>query len=77
MAQEIERSGLPTVVFTALDTIAQSVGCYRIVRGTGVLHVTGDPGLAPPDEQAWRKRLVERGLQALRTEVERPEVFVP
>ncbi len=75
MAQEIERAGIPTAVFTALDTIAQSVGCYRIVRGAGVLHVTGNPALTPPQERAWRRRLIERALQALQTPVERPEVF--
>jgi glycine reductase len=76
MAQEIERSGIPTALFTALDTIAQSVGCYRIVRGTGVLHVTGDPHLAETEERAWRRRLLDRALQAIETRVERPEVFL-
>ncbi len=76
MAQEIERAGIPTAVITALDTIAQSVGCYRIVRGSGVLHVTGNPALPPDEERAWRRRLVERALAALTTDVERPHVFV-
>ncbi len=75
MAQEIERAGIPTAVFTALDTIAQSVGCYRIVRGAGVLHVTGNPALTATEERAWRRRLIERALQALQAPVERPEVF--
>ncbi len=75
MAQEIERAGIPTAVFTALDTIAQSVGCYRIVRGAGVLHVMGNPALNPTEERAWRRQLIERALQALQTPVERPQVF--
>ena len=75
MAQEIERAGIPTAVFTALDTIAQSIGCYRIVRGAGVLHVVGNPNLTESEERAWRRRLVERALEAIQTKVERPEVF--
>ena len=75
MAQEIERAGIPTVIMTALDTISQSVGCYRIVPGTGVLHVAGDPSLTPAEEYAWRRRITERALWALQQDVTRSEVF--
>jgi glycine reductase len=77
MAQEIERAGIPTALFTALDTIAQSVGVYRIVRGAGVLHVTGNPQLTEAEERAWRRKLLDQALQAIQTKVERPAVFVP
>ena len=75
MAQEIERAGIPTAVFTALDSIALNVGCYRIIPGRGVLHVAGDPTLAPEQERLWRRRLVESALEALTTEVEQARVF--
>jgi len=75
MTQEIERAGIPTVIMTALDTISQSVGCYRIVPGTGVLHVAGNPSLTPAEEHAWRRRLAERALWALQQEVNSSQVF--
>lgn len=75
MAQEIERAGIPTVIMTALDTISQSVGCFRIVPGTGVLHVAGDPTLTRKEELAWRRRMVERALWALQQDVSTSEVF--
>jgi glycine reductase len=77
MTQEIERLGIPAVIVTALDTVAESMGCSRIVRGAGVMHVTGDPSLTPREERRWRRRVVERALEALSTPVERPTVFLP
>jgi hypothetical protein len=41
------------------------------------MHVTGDPSLTPPEERRWRRRVVERALDALQTAVERPTVFLP
>jgi len=75
MTQEIERVGIPTVIITALDAISQSMGCYRIVPGTGVLHVTGDPTLSPEEEYAWRRRLTERAMEALEQQVDQTQVF--
>ena len=75
MTQEIERAGIPTVIVTALDAISQSVGCYRIVPGTGVLHVAGDPTLSPAEEYDWRRRVVERALYALGRDVDKTELF--
>jgi len=58
------------VFVTALPTIAQMVGTNRILRGVAITHPTGDPTLAPDDEQALRERIVERALEMLGTEVE-------
>jgi glycine reductase len=60
---------------TALDNISQSIGNFRIIPGTGVLHVAGDPRLTPEEEHAWRRRLVERALRALQTDVNTSRVF--
>jgi glycine reductase len=75
MTQEIERAGIPTVIITALDTVAESMRCARIVRGAGVMHVTGDPSVSAREERNQRRRLVERALEALQTPVEGPTVF--
>jgi glycine reductase len=58
-------------------TIAEQVGAPRIVPGRGIPYPAGDPNLPPPAEQAWRRRLVERALDAVATAVDRPTVFPP
>ncbi|CAN5829564.1 hypothetical protein BH23ACT1_BH23ACT1_14650 [soil metagenome] len=56
-------------------SIAKRVGAPRIVPTRGIPFPTGDPSLAPAQEQAWRRRLVERALEALTTAVPGPTVF--
>jgi glycine/betaine/sarcosine/D-proline reductase family selenoprotein B len=58
------------VFVTALPTIAQMVGANRILRGVSIAHPTGDPSLAVGDEAGLRRRIVERALEMLRTEVD-------
>lgn len=67
--------GIPTVFVTALPTIAQMVGANRILRGVSITHPTGDPSLAIGDEHAFRRRIVERALEMLATEVEPTTVW--
>jgi betaine reductase len=76
MTQEIERAGLPAVIITSLDTVAQGMTCSRIVRGAGVMHVTGDPSLTQAEELNWRRQLVARALEALETPVDGPTIFL-
>ena len=75
MTQEIERAGIPTVIITSLDTVAESMACSRIIRGAGVMHVTGDPELSEEEERNWRRRLVDGALRALETSVDGPTIF--
>lgn len=56
-------------------TIAEQVGAPRIVPGRGIPYPSGDPNLPLPAEQAWRRRLVQRALEAVATAVERPMIF--
>ncbi len=51
------------------------VGAPRIVPTRGIPYPAGDPSLSPPEERAWRRRLVEKGLEAVRTPVSGPTVF--
>jgi betaine reductase len=71
----LERSGIPTAVITNLVTIAEQVGAPRIVPGRGIPYPSGDPSLSPQAEQAWRRRLVQRALDAVATAVEHPTIF--
>ena len=62
--------GIPTVMITALPTIAQMVGANRILRGTAITHPTGDPALEPAAEGALREAIVARAVDMLETEVD-------
>ncbi len=63
------------VQISALDALAKSIGSNRIVRGKAITSVVGDPALNPEDERRFRKRLVQKALEALRTPVEEPTVL--
>jgi betaine reductase len=51
------------------------VGAPRIVPTRGIPYPAGDPSLAPVQEKAWRRRLVEKALEAVSTPVKQPTVF--
>jgi glycine/betaine/sarcosine/D-proline reductase family selenoprotein B len=63
LAKEIERAGIPTVYVTSLPTVATMIGANRIIRGPAITHPFG----LEADE---RRRIVERALELLETEVE-------
>jgi glycine reductase len=63
------------VLLCNLISIAERVGAPRIVPTRGIPYPTGDPSLSPAAEQAWRRRLLERALEALQTAVRHPTVF--
>jgi len=68
LAKEIERAGVPTVFVTSLPTIATMVGANRIVRGPAITHPFGL-------DETERRRVVERALEMLETEVEPTTVW--
>ena len=51
------------------------MGAPRIVPTRGIPFPTGDPSLAPAAERAWRRKLLERALEAVATAVTSPTVF--
>jgi glycine reductase complex component B subunit gamma len=63
------------VFVTALPTIAQMVGANRIIHGISIAHPTGDPSLSAGDEAALRRRIVQRALKMLATEVDAGTVW--
>ena len=75
IARELEAAGLPTVQVSTMTPVAVMVGANRIVQAAGIIHPLGNADLAPEDEKALRRRIVEQALHALRTEVTRPTVF--
>jgi glycine reductase len=58
-----------------MTPVAVMVGANRIVPAAGIIHPLGGADLSPDDERALRRRIVERALQALQTEVVGPTVF--
>lgn len=58
-----------------MTPVAVMVGANRIVPAAGIIHPLGNADLSPDDEKALRRRIVERALSALKTEVARPTVF--
>ena len=55
--------------------ISQTVGANRIVPTIAIPHPFGDPSRTPEEEKALRRKLVERGLKALQTEITEQTVF--
>ena len=63
LAKEIERAGIPAVYVTSLPTVATMIGANRIVRGPAITHPFGL-------DAEERRRIVERALELLETDVE-------
>jgi glycine reductase len=51
------------------------VGAPRIVPTRGIPFPAGDPSLDPEAERAWRRRLLDRALEAVSTAVHQPTIF--
>jgi len=64
---ELEKAGIPVVQITSAMSIAKMVGSNRVVLGHGIVHVTGDAKLAPEEEKALRRKLVQKALDALQS----------
>ena len=58
-----------------MTPVAVMVGTNRLVPAAGIIHPLGNAELSPEDEKALRRRIVERALVALQTEVAEPTVF--
>jgi glycine reductase len=75
MVKEVERAGIPVVHMCTVVPISLTVGANRIVPTIAIPHPLGDPKLDPKEEKALRRKLVERALEALQTEVTDQTVF--
>jgi len=75
MVKEIERAGLPVVHICTVTPISMTVGANRIVPAIAIPHPLGNPALKPEEEKALRRKIVEKALAALTTEVSEQTVF--
>ena len=75
MVKEIERAGIPVVHVCTVTPISMTVGANRIVPAIAIPHPLGNPALTPEEEYNLRKKIVNRALEALTTEVKDKTIF--
>ena len=75
MVKEIERCGLPVVHICTVVPISLTVGANRIVPAIAIPHPLGNPSLNAEEEKSLRRKIVEKALKALTTEVSGQTVF--
>lgn len=75
MVKEIERAGIPVVHVCTVTPISMTVGANRIVPAIAIPHPLGNPALDKAEEKAIRRRIVEKALHALTTEVDGQTIF--
>ena len=75
MVKEIERAGIPVVHVCTVTPISMTVGANRIVPAVAIPHPLGNPALTPEEEYNLRKKIVNRALEALTTEVKDQTIF--
>ena len=75
MVKEVERAGIPVVHICTVTPISMTVGANRIVPAIAIPHPLGNPALDPDEEKALRRKIVEKALTALTTEVDGQTIF--
>ncbi len=75
MVKEVERAGIPVVHICTVVPISLTVGANRIVPAIAIPHPLGNPNLEKDEEVALRRKIVEKALEALQTEIEDQTVF--
>ena len=75
MVKEIERAGLPVVHMCTVVPISMTVGANRIVPTVAIPYPLGNPALTGEEEKEIRRKLVDKALGALTTEVTDQTVF--
>ncbi len=76
MVKEIEKlAEVPVVHICTVVPISLTVGANRIVPAIAIPHPLGNPSLDPAEEKKLRRKIVERAVEALQTEVTDQTVF--
>ena len=66
---------MPVVHMATIVPISKSVGANRIIPTVAIPHPLGNPAMGPDEEAGLRRKLVEKALEALRTDVTEQTVF--
>ncbi len=64
-------------MISALYSLALTTGAPRVVRGSRIEHVCGDPSLGPERDFQYSRQIVMTALRAIQTEVSGPTLFDP
>ena len=75
MVKEVERAGIPVVHICTVTPISMTVGANRIVPAIAIPHPLGNPALDKDEEKKLRRKIVEKALVALETEVDGQTIF--
>ncbi len=75
MTKAIEGSGLPVIQYANLVPVAKTVGANKIVPTISIPYPFGDPATSEKEQYKLRYSLVEKGLEALTTDIKEPKVF--
>ena len=75
MVKEVERAGIPVVHICTVTPISMTVGANRIVPAIAIPHPLGNPALDRDEEKSLRRKIVEKALTALETEVDGQTIF--
>ena len=75
MVKEIERAGIPVVHICTVTPISMTVGANRIVPAIAIPHPLGKSALDKDEEKELRRKIVEKALKALTTEVDGQTIF--
>ncbi len=75
MVKGIEATGIPVVHVCTVTPISLTVGANRIVPAVAIPHPLGNPALDAADEKKLRRKIVEKALAALQTEVSEQTIF--
>lgn len=71
----MDRAGIPNVLITAFTSIAYNVGANRIVFGGDFTSPAGNPSLPLDREKAYRRRILDKALDAITQDVKAPTIF--
>lgn len=77
ITKELERSGFPVGMVSAMYPLAEQIGANRIIKGVRIPHPCGDPNLPMEADAKLRRMIVETALNTLKAEVIEPTLFEP
>ncbi len=75
MVKAIEEEGFPVAHMCTVVPISLTVGANRIIPTVAIPYPLGNPALDAADEKELRRRLVEKALKSLETEITEQTVF--
>ena len=64
-------------MISAIYNFALTTGANRVIRGSRIEHVCGDPTLSPEKDYAFGMRIVRMALTTLTVAVSAPTLFDP